>query len=236
MLACRGDKLSGLAVVRVRLACGRIAGVAAAVSEVYGFGVPEGPHREPWGAAYHREAVHVYAESLPWSYQRDMARLFRDGEEAMARQSIASDLAEDWVIIDGYMREAAGSIEDWLASDESASRRSRPAPTPESDEVPRVIHFDALARLTTSEGIRRLGRAALRVQQHFDAMSSQSLDGSERLMLKRLVSGVPIVDVASEMGYSERSMYRALSKLWVKLGVSGRTAGLHKATLEGLID
>lgn len=34
----------------------------------------------------------------------------------------------------------------------------------------------------------------------------------------------------------ERSMYRELSRLWDKLGVSGRAAGLQKATAEGLID
>lgn len=205
--------------------------------EAYRFGVPEGPHREPWTTEYHREAVHVYSESLPWSYQRDVARLFRDSERAMAGRLIPSDLAADWAIVTAYMREAAGSIEDWLASDGPRPRRSEQAGSPELTlDNPRVVHWDALAGLTTEAGTRRLKNACVAVKQFFDAEAPRSLDASERLMLERLASGVPIADVASEMGYSERSMYRELSKLWDKLGVSGRAAGLHKATAEGLID
>ena len=43
---------------------------------------------------------------------------------------------------------------------------------------------------------------------------------------RRLPSPVAESCHAPEMGYSERSMYRELSKLWDKLGASGRAAGL----------
>ena len=227
----------GLALARVRLACGRVIGGADAILEAYRFGVAEGTHREPWGAEYHREAVKIYSESLPWSYQRDVARLFRDSEKAMEERLIPSGLAGDWAIVTAYMREAAGSIEDWLASAELASSGPGPAQAPElTPENPRVVHWDSLAALTTTDGVRRLRRASVAVRQHFDAEPPPSLETSEQLMLKRLASGVPIADVASEMGYSERSIYRELSRLWDKLGVSGRAAGLRKATAEGLID
>lgn len=205
--------------------------------EAYRFGVPEGPHRAPWTPEYHREAVHVYSESLPWSYQRDVAKLFRDSLSAMAGRSIPSDLAEDWAIVTAYMREAARSIEDWLASGEPRLDRSGPAESPELTlSNPRVVHWDALAGLTTQDGSRRLKDACVAVKQYFDAEAPPSLKASERLMLERLASGAAIADVAAELGYSERSMYRELSKLWDKLGVSGRAAGVHKATAEGLID
>ena len=205
--------------------------------EAYRFGVPEGPHRAPWTPEYHREAVHVYSESLPWSYQRDVAKLFRDSLSAMAGRSIPSDLAEDWAIVTAYMREAARSIEDWLASDGPRPDRSGPAVSPElTAGTPRVVHWDALAGLTTQDGIRRLKDACVAVKQYFDAEAPPSLKTSERRMLERLASGAAIADVASEMGYSERSMYRELAKLWDKLGVSGRAAGVRKATAEGLID
>ena len=205
--------------------------------EAYRFGVAEGPHSEPWTAEYHREAVHIYNESLPWSYQRDVARLFRDSENAMRGRLIPSGLAGDWAIVTAYMREAASSIEDWLASGEPVSGGPRPQQAPELTlENPKVVHWDGLAALTTRDGVLRLLQACVAVRQHFDAEAPPSLEASEQLMLKRLASGVPIADLASEMGYSERSMYRELSKLWDKLGVSGRAAGLHKATAEGLID
>ncbi|MCY4664597.1 MAG: hypothetical protein OXC00_08035 [Acidimicrobiaceae bacterium] len=212
-------------------------GGADAMLEAYRFGVAEGPHREPWTAEYHREAVYVYNESLPWEYQRDIARLFRDSERAMAGCLIPSRLAGDWAIVTAYMREAAGAIEDWLASSEPVSRRSEPVPAPElTADNPRVVHWDGLAALTTRDGARRLRLAAVSVRQHFGAYAPPSFDAAEHLMLRRLASGVPIADMAAELGYSERSMYRALSKLWDKLGVSGRAAALQKATAEGLID
>ena len=198
--------------------------------------MPEGPHRLPWTPEYHREAVHVYSESLPSSYQRDIAKLFRDSEHAMSGRIISSDLAQDWVIVTAYLREAVNSIEDWLASDEPRPR-SGPAGSPElSIRVPRVVHWDALAGLTTQDGTRRLKNACVAVKQYFDAESPQSLDASERRMLEKLASGAVIADVAAELGYSERSMYRELAKLWGKLGVSGRAAAVRKATAEGLID
>ena len=205
--------------------------------ECYRFGVPEGPHSEPWTAEYHREAVHVYSESLPWSYQRDIAKLFRDSLSAMAGFSIPSELAEDWAIVAAYMREAAITVEDWLASDGPRPDRSGPAVSPElTAGTPRVVHWDALAGLTTRDGTRRLKDACVAVKQYLDSEASPALKSAERLMLERLVSGKAIADVASEMGYSERSMYRELARLWDKLGVSGRAAGVHKATAEGLID
>ncbi|MDE0494050.1 MAG: hypothetical protein OXH67_07445 [Acidimicrobiaceae bacterium] len=208
-----------------------------AMLEAYRFGVAEGSHPEPWTPEYHREAVHIYNESLPWSYQRDVARLFRDSENAMRGRLIPSGLAADWAIVTAYMREAASSIENWLASGGSGLHGPGPARAPElTVENPRVVHWDGLAALTTRDGVLRLQRACVAVRQHFDAEAPPSLEASEQLMLKRLASGVPIADVASEMGYSERSMYRELSRLWDKLGVSGRAAGLRKATAEGLID
>ena len=84
-VAVVGDELrEGLRLARVRLACGRMVGGLDAMLECYRFGVREGPHGEPWGPGYHREAVDIYNESLPWTYQRDIAKLFRDSLSAMA--------------------------------------------------------------------------------------------------------------------------------------------------------
>ncbi|MXW99762.1 MAG: hypothetical protein F4Y05_06065 [Acidimicrobiaceae bacterium] len=232
-----GDENEGLAYARVRLACGRMIGGADAMLEAYRFGVAEGPHREPWAADYAREAVHVYAESLPPLYQSDIAHLFRDSQVAMAGRLIPSDLAADWAIVTSYLSEAARSIEEWLSSRGPMPRRSGSERTAElRPGVPRVVHFDALAALTTRDGVQRLKLAAAAVRRHFDAGAPPSLAPAEQMVLRRLASGAPIAVVATELGFSERSMYRELSKLWEKLGVSGRAAGVHKATAEGLID
>lgn len=230
------EKSAGFTMARVRLACGRLAMGVHAMLEAYRFGVQEGPHREPWSPEYHAAAVKVYAESLPWSYQRDIANLFHDGEKAMAGKTIPSDLAEDWAIVSAYMHNACAAIDEWLESGDPAIRTDPSPWVGMSEGPPAVIHFDGLAALSTEDGVRRLERAAHRVLAYFEQDEPQSLTSDERLMLRRLVASVPIADVAAEMGYSERTMYRELSKLWDKLGVPDRVSGLRRATAEGLLD
>ncbi len=205
--------------------------------EAYEFGVPEGPHPKPWTAEYHREAVNVYALSLPQSYQSDIAALFRHGAGVMRMVAVPAGLAQDWLIVDEYLTEASLAIAQWLSSGESKSSRLEPDSSPEIGALtPTVIRFDQLARLTTLEGADRLARAAHAVQQHLGLPRLTVLADDERRLLHKVASGASIVDVAAELGYSERSIYRALSKLWHKLGVTGRVQGVRKAAAEGLLD
>ena len=111
--------------------------------EAYRFGVAEGPHPVPWTADFHRDAVHIFAESPPSSYQRDVAQLY------------------------------------------------------------------------------------------FEELMPMSLGSSERQVLRRLVAGVPIADVASELGYSERSMYRELSRDLVQAGSVGPSRRASQGDLRG---
>ena len=143
------------------------------------------------------------------------------------------------MIITDYMVSARTAILEWLASVESKphQRASTSLPTVDEQETPPlVIRFDSLARLTTSDGARRLEQAAISVRQHMEAPVPEMLDERELELLKRLADGVAIVDLAAELGYSERSVYRALASLWKKLGVPGRKEGVRKASSAGLLD
>ncbi len=225
--------------VQVRLACGRIAGGAAAIVEAHGHGVAEGPHEEPWTPGYHREAVRIYAESLHPSYQRNIGALFSRCVETMAEGSIPARMAKDWAIVSDYMRCASAAIEAHLDSSGTKPRQSGAVPSIETegrDSPPLVIRFDALAKLTTDDGARRLAQAAVAVREHLDDLPPEMLDDHERLMLKRLAAGAAIVDLAAAMNYSERSIYRALASLWNKLGVQSREDGIRRAVTEGLLD
>ncbi len=62
-----------------------------------------------------------------------------------------------------------------------------------------------------------------------------SLDDEQRLLLERVTAGASIASLASDLGYSPRSIYRALSRLWEGLGVLNRAAGVRKALQQGLI-
>lgn len=222
------------ALARVRLACGRIAEGAAAIVEAHSFGVPEGSHKKPWTGAYHRRAVRVYAQPLPRRYQHDIGVLFSSSADILKEQSIPATLAEDWVIVTKYLRAASAAIAKLHATDDIDCKEPWEAPRIEG-ALPMVIRFDALARLTTSKGAERLKQAALAVQQHVDVPPPDVLDALERRLLARVAAGVPIVELASELGYSERSTYRVLANLWKKLDVPGRSEGLERAASEGLI-
>lgn len=228
---------SGLALSQVRMACGRVVGVAQAIARVYRLQAASEGTLVPWTAEYHREAVHVYAMSLPRSYQRDFAVLFRDSVETMAAMSIPASLADDWVIVKQYLTQASLAIEEWLASEESRSapRGKVPASEMEDRTPPEIIRFELLAALTTSEWVGRLERAALAVQGHVNVQSLAALNDEERHLLNMAASGVKIADMSAELCCSERSLHRKLVKLWKTLGVPDRDEGLRKAASEGLI-
>lgn len=214
-----GESLS-LPLTHLHLACGRIVSSARSIVEAHCFGVLEGPHGHPWTTDYMSEAVKVYAEALPVSYQRDVASLFRRSGETMAEVSIP----------------ASDALERQLAA-QPESAPSQPATSPEIDDhEPVVVRFDRLAGLTTSAGARQLEQAALAVQGEVDGRAAVPLDEEHMRLLRAVASGAAIADLAVEFGYSRRSMYRELAKLWRALGVSGRVQGVRRAAAEGLLD
>lgn len=222
----------------VRVACGRIAGYANAILETHELGVTEGPHELLWSAEYQREAVRVCAASLPTPYQICVGELFRYSSELMADETIPGHLAEDWMIIMSYMNSVSAAVSEHYAV--AGSQMLKPdVPLPEGiavgESLPMAIRFDLLARLSTSEGARRLERAAIAVREQMET-PLLVLEDAERHMLTRLTNGMAIVDIAAEMGYSERSMYRSLARLWEKLGVPGRKEGIRRAAEGGFLD
>ena len=172
------------------------------------------------------------------SYQRRIGSLFIHSAEAMDAFDIPTELADDWLIAKTYLHNASTAIADWLAV---AKQWSPMVPQPSSPEIddkepPRVIHYDRLAALTTLDGARRLERAAIAVQRHVGPLSAAMLDDGQRQLLNMLANGTAIVEMAASLGYSERTIYRALDRLYSALGVADRTQAVRKAVTEGLLD
>lgn len=207
-----------------------------AVVDAYKFGVPEGPHRQPWTEAYTRDAVEICAETLPPWYIREIASLFRQGAAAMEEHNIPVSQAQDWLIVIQYMHNASDAMTRWSKS-HRVSSTSRPASPAEAvDRAPSILRFDRLAALTTAEGACRLAGAADAVRQHLGGVLKVPLTGEQRRLLKEVASGVAVADLAAEFGYSRRSMFRELDKLWKTLGVDDRIQAVRKAAAEGLLD
>lgn len=222
----------------LELACGRILGASRSMSRAYDFDVAPGPHREPWTMAYLREAVALYAEALPASYQSDIESLFRHCAELMGQGKIPAELAEDWAIIRQYLANAADSISERLAATGSphSGEASLHADIDTNDEPPPVVRFDRLAALTTPSGAQRLHAAASAVQSHVAGDPGVELDAAQRSLLEGVSAGLTVSELATQLGYSRRSIFRELSRLWDTMGVPDRAQGLRKAEAQGLVE
>ena len=179
----------------------------------------------------------MYAESLPAPYQRRIGSLFIHSAEAMETVGLPAGLADDWFIVRSYLRNASAAIADLLATERTGPSKARATSSPVIDDEspPRVIHYDRLAALTTIDGARRLEQAATAVQRRIGAPSAAELDDGQRKLLNKVADGTPIVDMAADLGYSERTIYRALDRLYSALGVADRLQAVRKAATEGLL-
>ncbi len=221
----------------LNLTCGRIVSLTSAILEAHSLGVPEGTHDDMTSIAYQQEAIEIFGESLPWSYQRRIASLFSRATDALDEMTIPVPLAEDCLIVGNYLRSSCTAIDYWLETHPCAAN------APEPDEIsemyahtPMVVHFDLLAQLITRHGACRLQQAAIALQQHLDSSSMPALTEDQKKLLKGLASGARITDIARQLGYSRSSLYREMSKLWESLSVPGRSQAIHKASKQGLLD
>ena len=183
-----------------------------------------------------REAVSVYAEALPVWYQRVILALYRQCAETMASVSIPGGLDEDWTIVRQHLANAGDAMGQLLAAHPEPASSQPGASLEVDDRESAVVRFDRLAALTTGAGARRLEQAALAVRAEISGRTEVSLDNEQLRLLKGVASGASIADLAVELGYSQRSTYRALAALWEALGVPDRLQGVRRAAAEGLLD
>ena len=167
---------------------------------------------------------------------RAIASLYRRCVETMASASIPAALADDWLVVTQHLVNASDEMTQLLASQREPTRSQPPAFPHIEDREPVVVRFDRLAALTTSQGARRLEKAALAVQDQVGNSAAASLNGQQRQLLRAVASGAAVADMAADLGYSQRTMYRELSRLWKALGVLDRTQAIRKAASEGLLD
>ena len=71
---------------------------------------------------------------------------------------------------------------------------------------------------------------------HVGGGAPSALDDEQMRLLRAVASGAAIADLAADLGYSQRSMYRALTALWRALGVPDRVQGIRRAAAEGLLN
>lgn len=67
------------------------------------------------------------------------------------------------------------------------------------------------------------------------ASSLRLIDEEQIAWLRQLARGITIAELASVVGYTERSMYRLLGALYGRLGVSNRSEAVVEASRRGLL-
>ncbi len=233
--ACQGGT-SDSDAAHLRIACGRIVGGARAIGQALQVNSGAGADAMPWSWDYHRKAVHVYAESLSLPYQLDVESLFGHCAKVMNYGTIPAALAADWAIVRQYLLNAAASIGLILDQATPSSPLGAGLRMQWDENPPPVVRYDRLARMTCAEGIARLEKAAIAVRDYASRNSDLQLDVRQRKLLIGIVAGTSIADLAVKFGYSQRSMYRELSKLWEVLGVPNRHEGIRRAIRNHLVD
>jgi len=98
------------------------------------------------------------------------------------------------------------------------------------EEVAVMIQAGLLGRSTIPV------RMGPRLAESLDNHAITSLDLSDRALLKNLVHGATIHEVAEQLGYSERDTFRRLRALYHKIGVNTRTEAVVQATRWGFFD
>ncbi len=218
----------------IGLVAGRVRRYGEAIAQGHAFGIEAGEHTELHTLAYQRAATPIYAETLPWSYLSELAAKFNEAAAQMAMAEVPDEVAEPWETVRSYLRSATTALT------EAAPGPPKTA-TPEdiatiAPTTPPVMRFGHLARIVHPDGARQLIEAARAVEQACGEDDECPLSEQEKSWMARIINGDRTLDIAEDDGYSERSLYRALSDLWERLGVDNRLEAIALVTDNGWLD
>ena len=221
------------AVGSIGTASGRIRRFFEAIQQGHEFGVGPGVHDEPWTLEFQQIATSVYAETLSWGYLLGLSDAFEDCADLMLALGVPDNHAVEWTRIKQYLQFTAKAIRegaDGPITDHEHKTASDIEPT-----TPPVMPFGKLAQLVSAAGAETLIDAGSKVEQLCGEYDSCPITEQEKIWLNRLHHGDRTIDIAVEIGYSERSLYRALHELWERLGVDTRTEAIALAFKNGWI-
>lgn len=220
---------------RVGLAARRIFFYAESIEQAHSLGLGPGSHDELWSMDFHRAAVWIYEETLPWAYLVPLARGFCDIAALMGEHTVPTSAPHHWRTVAEYLHNA-GTV---LLGHAPPEATAMPPAEDLADRTPAVMRFDALAQMASAEGARTLRLAADDVASSIETAVGSArpdLSDEELSVLRSLATGRRMVEIAEEHGLSERSLYRMLRDIWRTLGATSRMEGMAIAIREGLLD
>jgi DNA-binding NarL/FixJ family response regulator len=106
-----------------------------------------------------------------------------------------------------------------------------------------VGHDDPLAEIVETVGAAVRRRTLLPRRIAFEVANANGtpstavkLSAQETQWIRALASGATVAELADQVGYSERELYRLLKRLYTHLGVKRRSEALVRAGTLGLVD
>ena len=145
----------------------------------------------------------------------------------------------DWELLAGLVRQEHLVVV--LLEDRSGAEGARALRAGARSVLPRAASESSLQRTVTAtlegEAIMPAGVAATLL----DAGTAEStgrptLSAEQAGWLRRLGAGFTVAQLASEAGYSERTMFRLLQALYARMGVRSRVEAVLRAKEQGLLD
>lgn len=107
-----------------------------------------------------------------------------------------------------------------------------------------VVHSDTTAETIVSviesalrgEVVVPVGAAQLMAKtMRYEAIESLALSADELQLLRELAAGSTVVELARQLGWSERTLRRRLQSVYIKLGVTNRSQAIAKAGRYGML-
>lgn len=203
---------------------------ATNLAHAYRLGVKPG-RLKPWPIEFQRAAVAVWLETCPDRYVAQIGLASARYAAIMRSHEPVNGPDEDWAILleqaEGIATVVAENVKDSPVRDDLRRIGS---------SVPAVIRYDKLAALATKRGVGRLEVAAETVAEYCRRSASGDITPEEIDWLIAMADGQRTADTAAKAGVSERAFYRALRRLWKKLGVANRAEAIALASRMGWLD
>lgn len=209
------ERRSGDPKERIGRYARRVGVLATEIERAHQLGEVEGGQLEPWKQGFQSSVVQVYSDTLPDSYLRRVALEYEDCAREMDAVELPDMHVEDWQIVQSYLCSVSNAI--W-AMPRVQPKRVWERPELLSPSPPALLRYDLLAAVVHPDGVARLSRAAgatLDLCQRW--LSGRPSDDSVEL-LRQIRLGRPRIEVASNAGWSERTLHRRLRDLCIEMG------------------
>ncbi len=204
---------------------------ACRIAEAHSLGHGPGGYTDVWGVEFQRKAQEVWKETLPPSFERQVADSYERCAWLMGSASPDESVVGDWENVARYLGAVSAAIDE----DPDCAEQEVPSASPDIGHIPEVIHYEKLAEMAHPDAVERLRAGAAGVARFCRFNTSVAPDKTQLGCLQGLANGEIHADLAKRLGYSERHLQRILADMWHQFGVGGTIQGVAFAVQNGWV-